>query len=420
MSDPEMVGSRVAAPAERVQGPESGSDRALTYMRWAAIVALFLYTAGYATVGFGLLFFGVLWSLVRRRRFPWRPTLLDLPLAAFGAVLVVSALASPFRVLALGVTLMLLVSGAVYYGAFGWLLGRDPGSRWTLLRAWALGALPAALTGLLVSAATHGRGGIPRGVGPTGLGTTLVLGGVLQLGLAFRSKGWERASWLACGLLSLVGIAVTGSRASLGGWVVGAAYLTWQELRARPRRMAAALAGGAAVVVLAGALVPPFAGRVRDTVSDVSRFRLVVWRTSLGMIAARPLLGTGFGTFQTAYDRVKPAQAMPEPFAYDLALNIAVETGFLGLLAALWVASTAVRGWTKQGERARAGPGDGAGAPGAGWFRAIVPALWIGLFVDQLADNTLFSISTSAALWFLLALTASPSSHETQGLAPTA
>jgi O-antigen ligase len=183
--------------------------------------------------------------------------------------------------------------------------------------------------------------------------------------------------------------------------------------------MAAALAGGAAVVALAGALVPPFAGRVGDTVSDVSRYRLVVWRTSLGMIAARPLLGTGFGTFQTAYDRVKPAQAMPEPFAYDLALNIAVETGLLGLLAALWVASAAGREWTKQGQRARAGPGDGAGAPGAVWFRAIVPALWIGLLVDQLADNTLFSISTSAALWFLLALTVASSLNEARGLAPT-
>jgi hypothetical protein len=45
---------------------------------------------------------------------------------------------------------------------------------------------------------------------------------------------------------------------------------------------------------------------------------------------------------------------------------------------------------------------------GDGLGRSIIAALWAGLLVDQLADNTLFSISTSAALWLLLAFVVVP------------
>jgi O-antigen ligase len=371
----------------------------LAYLRWASLVTVFLYTAGYATVGFALFFFGALWSVVRRRSFPWCHTPLDVPLAILGGVLLASALASPYRPLALGVTFMVLASGAVYFGSFTSLLSRDPVFRTTLLRVWAAGAVPAAVVGILLGVVLHNRAFIPHGVGPNGLGTTLALGGILQLGLAFRARGGERAVWLACGLVSLAGLLATASRASLAGGTVGAAYLTWQELRAFPRRRVAALAGGAVLLVVAGALAAPLVARVRTTVSDISQNRIVIWRVSLGMIASHPLLGTGFGTFEQAYGQVKTPEMSPEPFAFDLALNVAVETGILGLFAALWLAAVAVKDWMNQGRR---------GPPGAESFRPIISALWMGLLVDQLADNTLFSISTSAALWLLLAFLVTP------------
>lgn len=163
-----------------------------------------------------------------------------------------------------------------------------------------------------------------------------------------------------------------------------------------------AAAGGVAALALAFALAPPLVERAHSVVSDVSQNRLRIWRTSLGMIAARPLLGSGFGTFGQAYAQVKAPGMSPEPFAFDLALNIAVETGILGLLAALWVAVAAARTWAEQGRRA---PPDHVGTP----FRHLVSAMWIALLVDQIADNTLFSIGTSAAAWLLLALVVVPS-----------
>ncbi len=411
--------SNTLASEFSLNGP--GELAFVRYIRWAAIVTAFLYTAGYATVGFGLLFFGALWRLLARRSLPWQRSSLDLPLAAFGVILLVSAAASPYRSLALnqpplGVTLMLIVSGVVYFGSFAWLLRHGPGSRGLLLRAWAIGAVPAVLVGLIDSIVTHGRAQIPRGVGPNGLGTTLLLGSILGLGLAFRARGWERWFWLACGVISLVGLVGTESRASLVGWIVGAAYLVWRELRSRPHRMAAMLAGGAVLLVVAVALTPSLMKRVRDTAFDVSHNRVLIWQTSLAMIGAHPLLGTGFGTFEQAYGRVKASDMSPEPFAFNLALNIATETGILGFLGALWVAVAAVRVW----RRAPGGRAEKIRLPTAQSLRKLAPrdadllrpiisALWIGLLVDQFADNTLFSISTSAAVWLLLAfVVASP------------
>jgi O-antigen ligase len=322
----------------------------------------------------------------------WQPSPLDLPLVGFGLVLFASAAVSPFRALALGVTLMLVISGVVYFGSFAWLLHHDSHARQRLLIAWALGAVPAALVAVGESVFMHVRAQIPRGVGPNGLGTTLLLGSLLGLGLALRKRRTDRWLWAACALLCLGGLIATESRASLAGWAVGGVYLAWEALRARPLRMAAALAGGALGLAAVVAMTPPLVGRIQSTVPDVSGNRVRIWRTSLSMIAAHPLLGTGFGTFERAYSRVKGPDMSPEPFAFNLWLNLAVETGLPGLVAALTIAGTAVRVW----RRGRGGPPDP--------MRPIISALWAGLLVDQFADNTLFSISTSAAPWFLLAL----------------
>ncbi len=404
----------------------------VAYVWWAAMATVFFFTAGYATIGFGLLFFGVVWNLLRRRSFPWHSTPLDPPLAVFAAMLLASALASPYRPIALSVTPLLLVSGAVYYGSFVWLLDHEPTARMSLLRAWAVGAVPAALAGLVVmrianvhaEEGDHLRAFIPHGVGPNGLGTTLLLGSLLALGLgvAPRLRIWERALWLGCSMVGVVGLVATESRASIGGWLVGVGWLlgskSWAALRPPARTVAAILAAGIVGLVIAAVLIPkasivvedPLVSsarkidpnlmeRVLNTATDLAANRFKIWGTSLRMVAASPWLGTGFGTFEAAYARRRTPEVSREPFAFNLALNLAVETGLLGLYAAVWVGQAGVVEWRRRGREV---------SSGSDASRPIVAALWVGLLVSQLADNTLFSIGTSAALWLLLALLVVP------------
>ena len=381
-------------------------DQPLAYTRGAAIVTMALYSAGHATIGFVFLFLGALWRLLNRRPPLWQPTVLDRPFLALAAVLAISAAFSPYRLMAVEVSLMLIAAGVVYFGSFAWVLHRDPGARTALLKAWALGAAPAAVVGFTIGAMTHSRAIFPRGVDPNALGMTLLLGSVLALGLASAARGRDRGLWLACAAVSFVGLLATASRASLAGWAAGTAYLVWSQLRAQPRRMAAALAAAFVLLVLGGALTPQLTARVRYTVSDVSGNRFRIWQTSLRMIGARPLLGTGFGTFGQAYERWKDPGMSPEPFAFNLWMNVAVEIGLLGLLGALWVALTAVREWQARGRR---------GPPGVDPMRPAITAVWVGLLVEQSADNALFAIGTSAVLWLMLALLVVPAPESEQG-----
>jgi O-antigen ligase len=386
--------------------PSAGFIR---YFCVAVVITMFGYSLGYSTIGFGLLFLGTAWHLFRYRGLLWTRTALDLPLTVFAAVLIVSAAASPYQRVAVGVTLMLLISGIVYFGAFAWLFRVVPGLREGLLKAWALGGVVAAAVGVACNASAYGfvgpkgwapaRAAIPRGVGPNGLGTTLMLASIVSLGLAVRTRGRERVLWSVAAVVCLAGLLASGSRASLGGWLAGAAYAAWRQLRTRPGVMAAVAIVGLLLLVGIGSHTPQIADRLGHTMSDINGNRVKIWHTSLAMIGAHPALGTGFGTFERAYNERRAPDMSPEPFAFNLWLNLAVETGLLGLAAALWVGVGAVRTWHL----------NAFGLEHDGW-RPTIAALWIALLVDQFADNTLFSISTSAALWLLLAFTATRSS----------
>jgi tetratricopeptide (TPR) repeat protein len=100
------------------------------------------------------------------------------------------------------------------------------------------------------------------------------------------------------------------------------------------------------VVILAGValLAHPYVQRQWRT--DV---RPMIWKATLDMIAARPLLGHGLG----AYVAVSPAYRLPEYFlrpkatnvtdhAHNELLEIAAEQGLIGLAARLWLWATAV------------------------------------------------------------------------------
>ncbi len=423
---------------------------------------MFLYSVGHATIGFALLFLGLLARLCIRRSPLWHRTVLDLPLSAFAALLILSAALSPYRFVSAGVTLSLVASGATLYGSFTWLLHRTSRARALLLQAWALGTPLAAALGL-ASLRFSDRATTPGGLGPNGLGLTLLLGSLLCLGMAFGTRAWQRVFWFGCTALGAAGLFATQSRAAWIGWTLGALYLTLQVFRNKPKQLAGILASVLLAVLLLGgvgmrhrlaatvpeaiqrlpeqatapsddearimgwqiplvprpaprqtmaplddearimgwqvpAVPPPLWIRVRDSLRGDFRDRILIWQTSLRMIRARPWLGTGFGTYFDAYNRWKGVTAQPKPFAHDLPLNLAVESGVLGLAVALWIAATGITTWARHTRPV------GAVDP----MRAVIPAMWIGLLIDQVADNSMNAVNTSVAFWLLLALSVSP------------
>ena len=456
--------ANAVAPPARGQSVRRTAEDAgvLAYTLAAAVITMFLYSVGHAPIGFGLLFLGLLARLCTRRAPLWYRTALDLPLAALAAVLILSAVLSPYPFVSAGVTFSLMASGATLFGSFTWLLHRATGARALLLRAWAVGTPIAAALGL-ASLRYDNRATTPGGLGPNGLGLTLLMGSLLCLGLALGTRARQRVFWFGCTVLGAAGLFATQSRAAWLGWTLGALYLTVQVFRDKPKQLAGILATVLLAVVLLGSagmrhrlaatvpepiqwlpeqamappddearimgwqislvprraperttapsddearvmrwqippVPPPLWIRVRDSLGGDFRDRILIWQTSLRMVGSRPWLGTGFGTYFDAYNRWKGATAQSKPFAHDLPLNLAVENGVLGLAAAFWLAATGITIWAR-----RPRP---AGGVDPLW--AVIPAMWIGLIIDQLADNSMNAVNTSVAFWLLLALSVSP------------
>jgi O-antigen ligase len=246
-----------------------------------------------------------------------------------------------------------------------------------LVALWALDAWVQAITGWSLG----GRAEALRVSGIFGA-DNLKLGPVLAA-LAPFALWSARASWgwrgLVLAFLFLLGpILLAGSRAAwLSYALVGAAFV-WRESRT-PLRFVGWCAGAVLVVVLACAVAwqasPRFEARAHRTLqafngSDAGldtalSGRLDIWRTALAMYAGHPLNGVGVRGFRYAYPDYAPKGdhfLRYEPcgvgegacHAHQDVLEVASETGTLGL--ALWLAGVALawRAWRRAGTAARA------------------------------------------------------------------
>ena len=185
------------------------------------------------------------------------------------------------------------------------------------------------------------------------------------------TAGWllacqDRAGrWALAGLLLGQGTALLLTR-SRGGWLaLGAAapvaLVAWGALRGARRWLITGISlaalGMALLLILnlaAGADLPwaqwPLLERLaslRDTDTGSTAARLTIWRASLRAIGQRPLLGHGPGTFSLAFARVYPPQLIyyqgrgtMVDRAHNEWLNLGVETGTLGVAAAVWLQAT--------------------------------------------------------------------------------
>lgn len=250
---------------------------------------------------------------------------LDLPVAAFSAAGLLFWALSPDLSVSQGEAARLLFCGLVF-----WTAGRSfalAGAEF-FPAAWSAGASTAAAWAVFEAA-----GGAPRPFASFGnpifLGTALASALPVAFARACGSSGRrERALWTAAAALQGAGLLLTHSRAAVFGLLAGLAL--WALARLRGRALAPALCAAAALVAAAA-----WAFRGREWT------HFLIWRDSLSLWLAHPLLGCGLGRFHLEFpafasEALKarwPEGRVIVNFAHNEYLQTLAETGPLGLAA---------------------------------------------------------------------------------------
>ena len=183
------------------------------------------------------------------------------------------------------------------------------------------------------------------------------------VGRRFGSAGWG----IAAAVIGLV-ILLAGSRAS---WVAFALVLLFSGWRLLGwKRLLGVFVLGVLTLVALGMVSPQVRERIERTTQAVSADRdgmdvalsgrTRIWQASLCMAAGHPVNGVGARGFREAYPACDPEPGTapawgdgPAHHAHQIVLEVASETGGLGLL--LWLAGAALawRAWRYADEAAR-------------------------------------------------------------------
>ncbi|OWY69196.1 putative bicarbonate transporter, IctB family [cyanobacterium TDX16] len=167
------------------------------------------------------------------------------------------------------------------------------------------------------------------------------------------------------------------------------------------------LIGGVALLLTGGVL---FVEPIRDRFLSIfagrgdssNNFRINVWIAVIEMIKDRPILGIGPGN--TAFNKIYPLYQLPRYnalSAYSILLEVAVETGFVGLACLLWLLVVTFNSGLQQLRRLRQ-----TGNREAFWLIGAIAALF-GTLVHNIADTVWYRPEINTIWWFMVAIIAS-------------
>jgi O-antigen ligase len=312
----------------------------------------------------------VAWSLgvLVKGRLVWIQTPALMPLAGLLAWILLGWVLSPYPVLA-GRALSLWVCFPLWYllltltcfeswKAENLLIVFLAGGLGTSL--WAIGQVLGLFGGAWLEIVKNQFGGkVTAGMGePDLLAAYLLTVWPLGLALYLRSKQFlTRMVWSGLTLLGLLALLATGSRAGLLGWGVGTLVFALCFFgRGKFQSKAGKVALVAAATVLLLVLSAPFFPRLRDGLGARNaslRERALLWRGAAEMVKARPLQGTGLGTFEAAFPPYRPAGLMMKTsgLGYQVRharngfLEWTAETGIVGLLLLALFGWMVLRQW---------------------------------------------------------------------------
>jgi len=194
------------------------------------------------------------------------------------------------------------------------------------------------------------------------------------------------------------------------GFVFALLLADWWSFKLPQRWRKWAVPGVVIASVLVVAMAVLFVEPIRDRVASIfagrddssNNFRLNVWFAAIDMIRDRPLIGIGPGN--SAFNLIYPLY-MKAGFsalsAYSVLLETAVETGFIGLIAFLWLLLvTLVNGVAKLRQSRELRDRHGY------WLMAGI-AILCGMMAHGLVDTVWYRPQVNTLWWFAVAIVSS-------------
>lgn len=239
---------------------------------------------------------------------------------------------------------------------------------------------------------------------------------ILSLMAVFAWRGWvPKALALTMFFVNTACFVLTFSR---GGWIgllvaifaVLILLVYWWSIQLptfwRTWSLPILLTSMSLLLMLAVLFVEP----VRDRVFSIfagrndssNNFRINVWAAVIEMIRDRPILGIGPGN--TAFNKIYPLYQRPRYTAlsaYSIVLEIAVETGFIGLACFFWLLIVTFNQGMIQLRRLRL-----LRSQEGFWLIGVVAAL-LGTLAHNTVDTVWYRPEVNTLWWLMMAVIAS-------------
>lgn len=282
------------------------------------------------------------------------------------------------------------------YGIRQWIFGAPPLATWSdpeselgnFTRVYSFLGNPNLLSSYLMPAVAYSLMAIFAWVGPYRKALAAVM---FVVNLACVAFTYSRGGWIGLVLMFL-------TMALLLGY--------WQHLYRKKWVLPTLLGSLIGVLVISVVLVPPIRSRVLSIFvgrgDSSNNFRMNVWQSVIEMIKAKPVLGIGPGN--DAFNKVYPLYSRARftaLSAYSVILEIAVETGFIGLASFLWLLVVTFNQGAVQLQRLRS-----MNNPQGFWIIGAIGAM-VGLFGQGLVDTVWYRPQVNTLWWMAVAIIAS-------------
>lgn len=238
----------------------------------------------------------------------------------------------------------------------------------------------------------YGRMGGPYN-NPSDLATYLIVVipiVIVQMAVVSGRKRWALGALLAL----LVGCVIrTESR---GAWLGLLGSLA--VLGVVSRRLGRPLLIAGLSVAVCGGLFLQMIGRLHQVALDPgTRDRVLMWQSAYKMIQDRPVLGQGLNTFMANYLKYRVGGEQQPRYAHNCFLQVAAETGLLGLATFLWWLGSMTWLWWRAFRSLT--PQD----PSRSALLGVASGL-IGFLIQSAFDTNFYSLRQAALFWTLAGL----------------